>query len=105
MNKIRLALACSMHTFLSIGTFLIVLSANFGPLPFLTISDPLPVQNEVLVGSFFFFDDMALSCLQIGSGLVDLIPCNALLSHVFLTTKVSPAFCEASVSLQNIVVL
>ena len=63
-----------MHAFLLIGKFLVVLSANFSPLPFLTTSDPLPVQNEVLVGSLLFFDDMVFWCLQIRSGAIDWIP-------------------------------
>ena len=67
-----------MPAFLFIAKFLVVLSANFCPMPFLTTSDLLHVQNKVLVGSLFFFDDMALWCLQIGSGLVDLIPLQCL---------------------------
>ena len=63
-----------MHAFLLIGKFLVVLSANFGPLPFLMISDPLPVQNEVLVGSFLVFDNMVVCRLQIRSGVINWIP-------------------------------
>ena len=67
MNKIHLALACSMHAFLLIGKFLVVLSANFCPMPFLTSFDPLHVQNEVPVGLLLFFDNMAFWCLQLKS--------------------------------------
>ena len=75
MNKIRLALACAMHAFLLIGMFLIVvLSANFGPLSFLTTSGPLHAQNEVPVGLLLFFDNVAFWCLEIRTGAIDLIP-------------------------------
>ena len=53
MNKIHLALACSMHAFLLIGKFLVVLSANFCPMPFLTSFDPLMSRTRCLWACFY----------------------------------------------------
>jgi len=86
MNKIHLALACAMHAFFLIGKFLAMLSANFCPMPFLTISDPLHVQNEVLVGSIFSLTTWHSAVCNYKVGRLVGFPFNAFLS-CFLDDK------------------